>query len=277
MDSLGNPAPPPEEQTSGDRTAEIQALIDSAHSAVEERQKQTRQRVLVALITVLFLGIAGFGAYWQFFRDKAASLPAAKTPAKTATNQTLSSTPKVPTQPYTSSDFNLSFNYPDGWTVIDSGTGPMTVTSPSLQLTSAAGQTVSGLITMTIQKQGQLPASFSAGTVLAVLNSQRIAYTQPTADQTSQTYLSFVQYASTNIKGGLDAIYVTGNDGYEKGQIIPPSDIASIDPLVTVTFTKCGNTTCTSNLTPLTIASTSWDKSAFQAPLLTMLASLTFQ
>jgi hypothetical protein len=130
---------------------------------------------------------------------------------------------------------------------------------------------------MAIQQQGQLPASFSAGAALAVLNSQRITYTQPTTAQPSQAYLSFVQYSSTTTKGGLDGIYLTGNYGYQKDQAIPSSDISSISPLVTVTFTKCGNASCTSNLVPLTIASTSWSKSALQTPIKAMLASLAFQ
>jgi hypothetical protein len=159
---------------------------------------------------------------------------------------------------------------------VDSGNGPMTVTSPAMQLNAADGSKDTGQIIMTIQKQGQLPAAFTAGSALAVLNSQLISYSQPTPSQTSQTYLSFVQYSSTTSVGGLDGIYVTGNYGYQKDQVVPDSDITSIDPLITVTFIKCGNSKCTSNLNPLTVASTSWNNDAFQAPIKTMLSSLTF-
>jgi hypothetical protein len=228
---------------------------------------------------VVVLAVLGLAVYWQFFHSAAKPAPQAKTSARSAASSTSNGgkTPDVPTQPYASSNFNLSFNYPDGWSVVDNGSGIMTVTSPGLPLTSAAGQTVTSLITMTIQKQGQLPAAFSAGPALAVLNSQTLAYSQPTASQTSQAYLSFVQYSSTTTKGGLDAIYLTGNYGYQKDQTIPATDIANVNPLVTVSFTKCGNTACTSNLTPLTIASASWSQAALQAPIMTMLASLAFQ
>lgn len=234
-------------------------------------------QALLAAVVIICLVIAGVVAWQHFSHDKA------KTPATTSTvrsatessnNQTVAGTQ---TRTYTATDFNLSFQYPDTWTVVNNGTGPMTVTSPSTQLVSAPGQKVTGQIIMTIQAQGQLPAAFSAGIVLAVLNSQKYSYTNPTSSQNVQTYLSFVQYAATTTKGGLDAIYLTGNDGYTKDQVIPSTDIAAIAPLITMTFFKCGNSACTENLTPLTIADTSWSNNSFKAPIVNMLRSFAFQ
>jgi hypothetical protein len=272
------PTPTPEEPLSREGLDRRRHLEIMRTVTVPSHREYDWRPAIAVLVAVVLLAIIGFGAYWQFFHAKAAS-PKAKAPAQTATHSTAPSPslPSISTQPYTSSDFNLSFNYPDGWAVVDSGNGPMTVTSPGMQLTTASGQSVPGQITMTIQKQGQLPASFSAGTALAVLKSQSITYAQPTASQTSKAYLSFVQYAATTTRGGLDSIYLTGNYGYAKDQTIPASDIAGVDPLVTVSFTKCATTACTSNLTPLTIASTSWNSGAFQAPILAMLTSFAFQ
>jgi hypothetical protein len=283
MDNFDRPTPPlRERQPSGDyHSPDTRSRVDVFRSAiVPVNQKQPwKRRILALVVIVIILIVIGLGAHWLFSSNKHPRNYNAQ--AQTASNRPPSSAPKGstggPTKSYTASDFNLSFNYPQGWTVFNNGSGPMTVTSPSMRLTSAAGQAVTGLITMTIQQQGQLPASFSAGAALAVANSQKISYTHPTTAQLSQAYLSFVQYSATTTKGGLDGVYLTGNLGYQKDQTIPSSDIASINPLVTVTFTKCGNTACTSNLTPLTIASTSWSKSTFQAPIETMLASLAFQ
>lgn len=281
MANIQYPSPPwHKKQDSGQSETDTQTRVDVFRSTVVPvSQKHLWRRVVASLLVVVLLVAAGFGAYRLFFHSK--SSPAYKAPAQTVANAPSATGNKTgsntSTQTYTATDYNLSFKYPDGWVVFNNGSGPMTVTSPSTQLTSATGQKVTGLITMTIQQQGQFPASFSAGTALAVLNSQRITYTQPTTAQPSQAYLSFVQYASTTTKGGLDGIYLTGNYGYTKDQAIPGSDIGAVNPLVTVTFTKCGNAKCTSNLVPLTIASTSWSKQALQAPIKSMLASLAFQ
>ena len=60
-------------------------------------------------------------------------------------------------------------------------------------------------------------------------------------------------------------------------KFIPDTDVAGVNPLITVTFTKCGNSACTANLSPLTIASTSWNNTAFKTPIITMLRSFAFQ
>ena len=282
MDNIDPPAPQwREKQPSGDYHGEPPSRINAfSSSIVPLGQKQSwKRRGLVLVVIVVLLIAIGLGVHWLFSSPKHA--PIYNAPGQTVSNTPQSTNSKASssgqTKPYTASDFNLNFNYPEDWTVFNNGSGPMTVTSPSTQLTNAAGQTVTGLITMTIQQQGQLPASFSAGLALAVLNSQKISYTHPTTAQLSQAYLTFVQYSATTTKGGLDGVYLTGNYGYQKDQTIPSGDIAKISPLVTVIFTKCGNTACTSNLTPLTIASTSWSKSAFQAPITNMLASFAFQ
>lgn len=277
MDNTNEPESLPERPVSSDKPEDVQARIDFARSVVPRHQKHPARQLLIGLVLIVVIGL---GVYWLFFSSKASPK---HTSASSSKSQTQSSEAKnnnvthVPTHAYNSSDFNVNFNYPDGWAVVDSGNGPMTVTSPSMSLTSASGKAVTGQIIMTVAKQGQLPAKFTAGTALAVLDSQEIAYTQPTAAQTSQTYVSFVQYSSTNTRGGLDAIFVTGNFGYQKDQIIPTSDIAGVDPFISLSFSECGNSACTTNLTPLTIASTSWNQSSFKAPIVTMLSSFAFQ
>ncbi len=188
----------------------------------------------------------------------------------------VSQTIQTATQTYTASSYGLTFSYPSNWTVFDNGNGPMTVTSPPMRLTAASGNKVTGQIIMTVQPQGQLPAGFKAGTDLAVLNSQIIKYTKPTPSQSAQTYISFVQYSSATIKGSLNGIYVTGNYGYQKDQAIPGSNIASINPLITITFIQCGNSSCSSNLNPLMIAASSWNNTAFQTPIVNIFESFVF-
>jgi hypothetical protein len=277
MDNTDQQTPVPEKKVPDERPKAAAPPLDWEPSLglglpVPKQFGRYATLVVVAIVVVIALG---FGIYKHFSDHKAS--PVVSTQSATAKAHTTNQATTIPTRSYTAADFNLSFNYPTDWDIVNNGTGPVTVTSPGMPLTSATGQSVTGKITMTIQAQGQIPASFMAGTALAVLNSQEITYTNPSTTQNMKTYLSFVQYSSTNTKGGLDGIYVTGNDGYQKDQVIPSTDVGAIDPLITITFTQCGNSLCTENLTPLTVASTSWSKTSFQAPVLNMLRSLVIQ
>ena len=121
------------------------------------------KRIVLPLIIVVCLIAIGFGVYWQFIRNSPHTTQSKQTVSHTVSSSHTTVT-NEPTQSYTATDFNLSFNYPKDWTVVNSGTGPMTVTSPSMQLTSATGQAVPGLIIIEqSMQQGQLPTSFSAG------------------------------------------------------------------------------------------------------------------
>jgi hypothetical protein len=152
----------------------------------------------------------------------------------------------------------------------------MTVRSPATQLKSASGQSVTGRIIMTIANKGNNLGVFDKGNATAVLNSQKIAYTSPTPNQRANTYLSFLQYATTTAAGALDGIYITGDNGYQKGQDIPKGDIAGIDPLVSVTFVQCAASTCSGGTSALSIAASSWSNTSFAAPITKMLESLSF-
>lgn len=208
--------------------------------------------------------------------------PKAKTPATQKTSAAQSSSQSntakvnVPTKSYQSTTFNLSFDYPEDWKVNDSGTPPLTVVSPVMTLTNAAGQKISGEVVMTILPQGQVPAQYGNGNATAVMESEKISYSKPTPSQRAQTYLSFVQYEATTAHGALDGIYITGNVGYTKGQPIPKADIAARDPDVNITFIKCANSACNGSSGPTNVAATMWDDQNFQAPIKTMLTSLAF-
>jgi hypothetical protein len=253
--------------------AEAQSRVDFARSVVSSHQKSHKKATIISLVVLTLV----VGLVWLLIPGKTTPKTQSNTSHFIAQTKTQNKAPTIATQSYSSAAFGVSFNYPTNWAIVDSGNGVMTITSPPLQLNDASHQSVTGFITVTFHSQGQLLAAFTAGSDLAVLNSQTINYTQPTADQTADTYLSFVQYSSTSIKGGMDGVYVTGNYGYQEDQVIPSSDVASLNPLIMVTFTKCGNSRCTTNLTPLTIAASDWSDSSFQAPITTLLSSLSFQ
>lgn len=223
---------------------------------------------LYSLVTILILGAAA-AAYWFGFHKK--------TPAKSANQQTNSSTQQSSTQPasqidsttkhYDSANFSLGIDYPANWTLTDNGGGKMTIVSPALQLKGATGQTVSGKITLLITPKGQNLSDFSAGSAIAVMDSEKIAYTQPTQTQRANTYLSFLRFATDADTNAMDGIYITGDAGYQKGQYIPKTDVAKIDPEVAMTFTDASGK-------PLSIAASNWNDTTFSGPITKIFTSL---
>lgn len=257
-----------------DVEAERQARLDYYQKVNPPVKKHRGLKILALMVLILLLAAAGVFAYWHFTTNKPAAQPnpvaqhQAQSQAESAANQ------QVPTKSYSSSNFGVTINYPEAWTYSDSPKD-LSVTSDVMQLTDATGAVASGRVVMNMVPKGTLPPSLGSGAT-AVLKSVKVDYTEPTASQRASTYLSFAQYQSTTAKGGLDAIYVTGNNGYQKDQNIPASDLANVDPLISVTFEKCADTTCNTGLTPLTIAATDWQDSKLSAPILTLLTSLAF-
>ena len=245
--------------------------------------KSGRRSKLVWLIPVAVVIVLAALAGWAYksYKSKPAKTshsisrqqPAAS-PGQTQ-NQA-PSTPSIPSTSYSATDYNTTFSYPNSWTVTDSGTAPLTVTSPAMSLTAADGQSVTGQMVLTLAVKGSLPSAFGTQSV-AVLTSQKIAYNQPSTTQLAQTYISFVQYPSTTTVGGLDGIYITGNYGYQKDQTIPAGNISAIDPLVYTSFYSCASQSCpASSRKPLTISSSDWQNTSVSAPLMLMFKSFTF-
>jgi hypothetical protein len=229
------------------------------------KNKSKKGRWAAVLIIILILAAA---VYWFLIKP-----PTAKAPTKTGgpnttkiTNQEQTTTE---TTHYDSSNFNLGFDYPKGWKLSDvSGSGKLSVTSPSMQLKAADGQTVNGQIAMTIRDKTQKLTEFDKGNATAALDSEKIAYTKPTETQRGNTYLSFLDYASST-QTGLDGIYITGDAGYTKDQVIPLADVSKSDPVISVIFLKDNK--------QITIDSSSWSNNSFSKSIKTMLQSLAIQ
>lgn len=265
--------PKPNEQD--DFEAASESTVDLDQFMPQLKKKHTALRIVVWVIVVLVVLAAAVGGYYALGR---------KSPAKASSNSKQQSsqsknqaTINTSTMQYASTNFNLSFNYPQGWNVSDTGNGKLTVTSPTMQLTAANGQSQSGQVVMTIQNESSANFSmFSQGNAVAVLSSQHVSYSNPTQTQRASTYVSFLQYVTTTAHGGLDGVYVTGDSGYQQGQSIPEVDITKVDPVITVTFNQCSDTNCASPKA-LTIDSSMWSDSNFSGPILKMVESLAIQ
>lgn len=228
----------------------------------------TSIKIFVAVLLVA--AIAG-AVYWKFFHNKK--------PAPVATSQaSTQTTPKSDiytnkTKSVSSTNVGLTLTYPESWDVSDQ-TDKLTIASPVTSFADASNQRINGKIVLTVQPKGSELPAFAKSGVISALDSQKIKYTKPTSIQRGETYMSFLQYTQALTKGQLDGVYVTGDFGYQANQYVPKTDIAKLDPLITVTFLKCADDTCADSAAS-SIQSDMWASNAeFQKTITAMLKSI---
>lgn len=270
--------PPTSEQDVDEEPEEYnpRARLDYLNTVNPPKKKHPLLRALVVVIVLALLVGAGVFAYPRYFKKA----PAATTAnSKTATGQqkpTTSNEDKVATKHFDSNNFNLGFEYPEKWVVNDNAeTARLTVTSPATNQKTASGATELVRTVMTIAPKGQNLTPFDKGSAQAVRASEKIKYTDPTTAQRAETFISFVQYSTTPAGSGMDGIYITGDNGYQKDQYIPKSDMTGGDLVVVVAFESCADSKCSGTPTSVALPNTVWDTSSFKNPILTMLKSLS--
>lgn len=269
-DPIAQPGRPADsEQADYEAAAQAAANPDKGVPPDYHQDKGRGRKILLLAVGILVIAAASAATYWYFLREKtpAASKAQEQTTQKEQ-SKTAASKISTETKDYTSSNFNLAFSYPEDWEVADNGAGVLSVKSPDLTLKTPTGQDFTGRIVLTIRDKAQKLTEFDKGNATATRDSQKVAYTKPTQSQRGNTYLSFLQYASTTSAGGLDGIYITGDNGYQKGQAIPLVDIQKVDPVVSLTFVG-------SESKAASIAEGSWDDAGFAGPLKAMLQSLS--
>ena len=277
------PQAPPALDEHQARIEYLKSLRQQDSPKKKKRRNKTGRTVLAIVLVVLIVGALGAAAYFWFHSSRPTT--PAKQPAKTQTQPTTPAAQEptaqdeqtVATKDYSSTAFALSLAYPGDWTP-EEVAGKLTITSPVLQLTNASGQTTSGKIVLLVRPHQDKPAEFTAGNIVTVLDSETVNYTRPSSTQAGSTYISYLQYATTKIKGGLDGIYITGDYGYKYGQDVKLTEISKLNPLVDVTFVSCADTTCvTATQQPLTISSSVWKSDTTNRPAVdTMLKSFVF-
>jgi len=157
----------------------------------------------------------------------------------------------------------------------DTAGSKLAITSPALQLQDSNKQTFAGQIVFTVQsRQTSLPL-FAPGHAVAAMASQKLTYKSPTPNQRAQTYLTYVNYNGVN--STIDALYITGDNGYTVTQGIPEGDMTKDDPLVSISFLKCADTACKTPGTATSISAGDWQNSSLSKPLISLLQSLVIE
>ncbi len=204
------------------------------------REEPTRKRrwPLVFLVLVL-IAAASAGAYW-LGTQKGAKQQQATSAQKAQQQAKQKAEAAVPiaiqTKHYNSTNFGLGFDYPANWTVNDTAS-KITVTSAPISLMTAVGSKSNASVVVTIENQQTSIAGFPAKGAVASLASDSIKYAQPSPAQRAQSNLSYLSYTGP---ADLDAMFLTGDKGYQQGQAAPMSDIVQGNPLISVGFEKGG-------------------------------------
>ncbi len=250
------------------REARAAAAVSFAPAPPKHIRKRKWPTVVLVIVLV---AAASFGAYW-LGNNKAKTPDAKKSQTgTTAQTQQPAKTATVATKHYDSVTYTLGLDYPGDWLISDT-TAKLTITSPGVKMTSVSGSTT-GHVLVTIQNPQTNIPGFPSGGAMANLASDKLTYKQPSSVQRAQTYLSYLGYKNPN---GLDALYLTGDNGYESGQQIPMSDVIKGNPLVSVTFVDCEDTSCVNGAPkPITLLASRWKDAAFKQQVIDLLQSLT--
>lgn len=261
-----------DEKEAAERLERIKELRRESEGKPKKSRKFLRFLGWMLLIAVLTAGLGGAGWYY-FLREPVKEIN------QEATQQQAAATPPAvtssQTKHYNSSNFSLEFDHPSNWIVTDN-TAKLTVASQGVKAKTVSGTSQMTQVVVTIQpKQASTPA-FKAGNATAVRESEKITYTKPSPAQRGSSFISFLGYADSAEKG-LDAVYVTGDNGYTKGQAIPQVDVAKADPLITVTFNSCSDAKCSTPGKALTLSPATWDDETFSKPIKDLLQSLVVQ
>lgn len=222
----------------------------------EKKQKKTKRIIMIVVVVVLVVGAAA--AYFLFFKSDNS---AKQTPAPSSQTETVASPEEIGTKKYTSTELRLSLEYPANWKVKDDVQGLVTFTSPVVKIKENNGGEVDAKIVLGLVAAGSdVPGYENSNSATAVMDSEKITYANPSQNQRKQTYLSFAGFGSN----GLDAIYVTGDFGYQKNQNIPKTDVQKIEPIIYVRFYLCNDNACEGEAGgPLSIDPAEWQTNQY--------------
>jgi len=265
-DDIKESGPNPE-QDEIDRQARIAYL-----KSLTPAKRRSVWPVVTAAILAIVVIVAGL---YFFVLEKKFEVKKAPTSSQSQQSNTGSDDIDVGTEHFNSTTFSLGFDYPKNWTVKEEG-GKLTARSTIRDLKDTSGKTVKGQILLTIQPKQASLEGFKKGNGVAVRDSEKITYTSPTQNQRAQTYVTFVNYA--HAAEGIDAVYITGDLGYQKSQAVPEVDIVRVDPLISTSFIKCASSDCSGPSEAFTIPANSWSEAAYLTKSIrTILTTLSIQ
>jgi hypothetical protein len=229
--------------------------------------------LLIAGLVIILLAAGGAGGYWAMSHRRPAASPSSR--QGTADQRPApqpAANPSAPsgTSQYTSSghDLNLSFSYPAEWSITpasgnNANDQPITITSPSMSITSSAGKAVTGEVVVSIRPASAPISELAAGSAVIAQDSVQFAYTQPTASQHQYPYLTFVRLGGADANGGFDEVIITGITKFTKSQNLSAESLGGLDPIISARFYTCAASNCTgADAAALSVTAETWQNDA---------------
>lgn len=179
-----------------------------------QRQGAQRKKRLWWIIGGAGLAVllAGAALWFLVLRgDKPAPTAATKQPAQVAETPAPQSGDDTPVT-YKSTKLNIELTHRKDWTLKESATGDITITSPRTSYATMDNQSTTGVFTVRLRKGVTDPMSATINKAVASADSLVIAYAAPTDQQRNYTNLS---YAGT--KDAFSFFIVTGNTALKAG------------------------------------------------------------
>lgn len=266
------PAPAEEKdyQEAGHSTADY-ADYEKPKKPRNPRWRKLGRRFGIGAVILILIAALGGGGYW-FYKNGKSDDKKADTSQTAQNNAPAAEKINTETKKFESVNFKLSFDYPGNWTASEDNPEEISVLSPGIKLKGADGKDVTGQIYFRVRAKSQKLQGFDGGPATAIIDSEKIAYTSPSQVQRASTYISFLRYSSNS--EGLDAIYITGDLGYEKDQTVPETDIQKVDPIISIEFYLCPKDGCVELSGVYGISEQTWEDEDISVPLKNMLTSL---
>lgn len=147
-------------------------------------------------------------------------------------------------------DLNLSFSYPNNWSVTpptnDNKTDQtITLTSPLTTIINADNASVVGKIVVQVRPENVAASELNSNSPITSLASTQIAYSKPTSNQTSYPYISFIHFSDgAKATGAFEEVMITGGLTFTQGQTISAEDVSGLDPIISANFYQCAVQSC---------------------------------
>lgn len=178
------------------------------------RKERRKRKRLIILASAAALLLALGGLYW-FLVVKGGD----KTPAQSVASgqdkqtKTPAPTPSDPTPvAYKSTKLNIEITHRKDWSLKESSSGQITITSPTISYVASDGQSTTGVFTVKIRRGVTDAMQANIDKAVAPRDSEVIAYAAPTEQQRQYTNLSYAGQ-----KDFFSFFIVTGNTALKAG------------------------------------------------------------
>ena len=189
---------------------------------------------------------------------------------------------QITTLHYVSKALHVEFDYPVDWRIGGTADDKMlSLTSAPFSIPASDGSKQQGDINLTIadpsQEQGSFGIMDDSGTIS--VNSQALAYTNPSSVQRKSTNISFESANSEDAQRGYsDSAFISGNLVYRTGQTVGSQKYLSVTPHIYAYFDPChvGNGHCQAFGVNVSFNQDTWQNDPNFTKLRNLIKSLRF-